>query len=1150
MLSTSNAAGTAIMNPSVIIKTPPRPRSRPHSLSRYDRCFCCHIPDSPTSADDEQLVLAREPRRSKISRLLTRWKLKIVEIPANRGSERLSGIPRSASPFQRQVLSATSLAAQEHDVNAMVNCVGEDDMSMHAISGEDSLPKQSTTAEQAAETPTVPYPSMEYGECLAWTPGSLTVVEGRTHLVDAPGCHPSITTRHYTDVKAGVVDAAAWGEKETQCSDNIEEGVLDTPTWGEKDTTQYSDDAEEGLVDTTPCGTLEANARRLGEDVVMKDAADSKLHETTTDTTTHSPRTRTDSKSSPELTAARYGGDQPENTGCSAEAKMSTKNGGGLGEEAVMPSELTVKESRTSTIQCAGSDDALLVVNTAQRLVDLAKPVQELAEAQRDLLSLFCDRLGIDENLRPQSLARETEPSCAGPSDMFEQFSTVYQYQMDFLRLMNQMAEMDGSMEHSFKKNAQRDMLDQNITSRASASEPFYVDRGWEVQPDGKDALLTHSTVGHECSHGDAFEASLHSESSDDHQILVPHSVSSMEPQDTLLFQIEQELLGNSQQEVSFIVPPDCPPGTDVRFTHNRCTYKVTIGPDHFPGSQMHVRVGKPPPLSLRERKEIHDFVRVSGGPMQMHADLSMDGDLSNYNLLQTATSQRRLAAYHALQGQNMHPLLPDVQEDGESTASSLDGSRRSLDGAEPGTEQVASPSASSMAVVKTPALLDLSTPYTKSSEDPAFCGAVSPFVEDILTPAFSVNSLPTLTFAQEPCPADMTEPLAEPTSVPLPLAAPNRMHLPLAAPNSSHLPLSEPNSTHLPLAEPSSMHLPLTEPSCLQLPLAEPNSLHLPLSEPNSMEKLPLMQELSQQSTDGAFDEHQEYRDEHVDDAACEFLPDPSSLTIPFIGSRRHAPGGYEDEDAFIACNPPTHRRPHILAGVSFCSTRNSHGSEWVHSSDTIIFGASPSSHDTIPPQRSEHWESCVESLQSCDEARALSAASSCDEALALNAASSRMTVPSSSPSSSHRCAPTNDAGWLSCDDPPRGPTSTSSHASSSSKEERLRPQLEDPHALDDVDRLMGGASSRSAEGFEDSQNASNEMLASSADMHSSLASMDDEGEVEPVVSWLDDTVARGVVARASGGRKNHAEHSSCVPKFTSFCSLFNLTNSVWWKK
>lgn len=281
-----------------------------------------------------------------------------------------------------------------------------------------------------------------------------------------------------------------------------------------------------------------------------------------------------------------------------------------------------------------------IVMDATQNLAEIAIPLQELGKAQEGLLSQFYDRLGIDKSQRPQAEKTNSEASSSA-SEILEQLSTIYQHQRDFLCLMNHVAEQDGMSDSVQESNLQADSRRSRYTIDSADSQ----------------AMANTSE----------FDASLASDASDECLVLVPRTVASMEPEETLLFQIEQELHRHAQQEVSFIVPPDCPPGTDVRFTHNRCTYKVTIGPDHLPGTQVHVRVGKPPPLSPRARKEVHDFVRVGGEPLQVHADLSMEDDLSTYDLLQNVTSQRRLHAYRSLQGQNMRPLLPDVEEDGES---------------------------------------------------------------------------------------------------------------------------------------------------------------------------------------------------------------------------------------------------------------------------------------------------------------------------------------------------------------------------------------------------------------------------------------------------------------------------------------------------
>lgn len=103
------------------------------------------------------------------------------------------------------------------------------------------------------------------------------------------------------------------------------------------------------------------------------------------------------------------------------------------------------------------------------------------------------------------------------------------------------------------------------------------------------------------------------SEEEEPEEILVAKTLASMQPEDTMLYQLEEERYRLSEEEVSFIVPKDCPPGTEVRFTHDGKTYKVTIGDEHAPGTTVTVRVGKPPPLSPRSRRDVHDFVRVAG---------------------------------------------------------------------------------------------------------------------------------------------------------------------------------------------------------------------------------------------------------------------------------------------------------------------------------------------------------------------------------------------------------------------------------------------------------------------------------------------------------------------------------------------------------
>jgi len=140
-------------------------------------------------------------------------------------------------------------------------------------------------------------------------------------------------------------------------------------------------------------------------------------------------------------------------------------------------------------------------------------------------------------------------------------------------------------------------------------------------------------------------------------EILVPKTLASMKPEDTMLYHLEEERYRLSEEEVSFIVPKDCPPGTEVRFTHNGMAYKVTIGDEHAPGTTVTVRVGKPPPLSPRSRRDVYDFVRVAG-----EVQSSEEGS----DIMQSATSLRRLNAYRSLRGQNMRPLLPDVEEEDE----------------------------------------------------------------------------------------------------------------------------------------------------------------------------------------------------------------------------------------------------------------------------------------------------------------------------------------------------------------------------------------------------------------------------------------------------------------------------------------------------
>jgi len=311
------------------------------------------------------------------------------------------------------------------------------------------------------------------------------------------------------------------------------------------------------------------------------------------------------------------------------------------------------------------------------------RQVDEIEQAHRILLSQLCDKLYIDARQRPQSLEQSNEQAAGS----FEAQKRILLYQRDFLDLMHQAAKRISGTDQSTYEDARsswndpaayHDVMEDDSVSPPAGGEgilnlslPLEMNRS-RLRSDtpifDPDMDERSESQEEDCEpvSNTRHRMDTEDEEEPDAAILCPHSCASMEPESTMLYLIQNEGHRKAQQEVTFVVPADLTPGTDVRFTHNGTTYRVSLGPDHLPGTTVHVRVGKPPPLSSRERKEIHDFVRIGGEVMQMAAD-------GTENFLQNKVSRKRLRAYRAIQGQNMQPLMDDVVEE-EAEGSWSDG--------------------------------------------------------------------------------------------------------------------------------------------------------------------------------------------------------------------------------------------------------------------------------------------------------------------------------------------------------------------------------------------------------------------------------------------------------------------------------------------
>jgi len=337
--------------------------------------------------------------------------------------------------------------------------------------------------------------------------------------------------------------------------------------------------------------------------------------------------------------------------------------------------------------------------------VEWRRKIDELEQSQRIVLSQLCDKLGIDVRHRPQSLDQYSEPAAGS----YEAQRRILNYQRDFLDLMHQAAKRisdadllsyedarsyhdPAAASHDARSSPQarsschdssayHDVLEYESEAPAESdgipnlhlSLPLEMSRTLmrSDTPDFDEDLMDSPTVREEDAEAHSRERMdvENQEQENDEQILCPRCCASMEPETTMLYLIQNESHKKAFQEVTFVVPADLVPGTDVRFTHGGTTYRVTLGPDHLPGTTVHVRVGKPPPLNARERKEIHDFVRIAGEVMQMVKDGTKD-------FLQNPVSQKRLQAYRAIQGQSMQPLMDDIAEEEEDGGHGSEGEK------------------------------------------------------------------------------------------------------------------------------------------------------------------------------------------------------------------------------------------------------------------------------------------------------------------------------------------------------------------------------------------------------------------------------------------------------------------------------------------